>query len=284
MRMVRPPGRRPWGGRRTLPEPWRAPHWRSIDAGAASVCTPSPSMNVRNQSSRLSSIHSRSHPSVLPGRVVAEQSRGRIGIDDAAFARAPIEQDLADRSVPLLARPSSKRHREIPSSAARGSTAGRTPFIASRNTRLVVQPGELPLVRHRRGELDELVIEERDAALDRRGHAHLVLLHEQFDQIRLHVRVEQARQQAGAGWRPVEPRLRRAVGAHVHRVRPALARQANRADPQAGWRRSCRGTSPPECVPSPGTTCGPCGPTRPGSDGTRLCDTRDRRLRGTIRS
>ena len=45
------------------------------------------------------------------------------------------------------------------------------------------------------GEFDELVIEKRHAAFDGGGHAHLVLLHEQLDQVGLLVGVEHAGQQ-----------------------------------------------------------------------------------------
>ena len=51
---------------------------------------------------------------------------------------------------------------------------------------------------HLRGELDERVIEEGDAAFDGASHAHLILLHEQFDEIGFLIGVEQTRQRIGS--------------------------------------------------------------------------------------
>src|SRR5689334_14725793 len=45
--------------------------------------------------------------------------------------------------------------------------------------------------RQTRREFDQLVIEKRHPALDRSGHAHLVLLHQQLVQVSLDVGVEQ---------------------------------------------------------------------------------------------
>ena len=102
--------------------------------------------------------------------------------------------------------------------------------------RLVVKPDSFQRVGQRRRELDELVIEERHAALDRRRHAHLVLLHQQLDQVGLHVGVEQAIEQRAAAVRRVEVRQRRAVGALARgrcrqpRRRAARAGRARRID------------------------------------------------------
>ena len=64
-----------------------------------------------------------------------------------------------------------------------------------------VPPADLEPVRNASGEFHECVIEKRHAALDGAGHAHLVLLHQQFDQVGLLVGVEHAREQRGAAAR-----------------------------------------------------------------------------------
>src|SRR5262249_50916204 len=46
--------------------------------------------------------------------------------------------------------------------------------------------------RNRRGVLDEDVVEKGHTAFDRRRHAHLVLLHQQLDEVRLQVRMAHA--------------------------------------------------------------------------------------------
>src|SRR5579862_9865811 len=53
---------------------------------------------------------------------------------------------------------------------------------------------DLKPVGNLRGELDERVVEKRHAALDGRSHAHLVLLHEQLDEVSFLVGIERARE------------------------------------------------------------------------------------------
>ena len=50
------------------------------------------------------------------------------------------------------------------------------------------------------GEFDELVIQEGDAAFDAGGHAHLVLFHEEFDEVSLLVGEEEAGQRGEIGF------------------------------------------------------------------------------------
>ncbi len=69
--------------------------------------------------------------------------------------------------------------------------SGKTPFMLSRRTYFVVPPRKLHRVGHARSELHQFVIEKRHATLDRRRHAHLVLLHQQFVQVGLDVCIEQ---------------------------------------------------------------------------------------------
>ena len=160
-----------------------------------SVWTPSPSMKVRYQSSRLSRLQRTSPPSARPACVVVEQPRD--GGRRRGRARASRRSSSTSRSDVAATPPAStgQTARGTPSSAARGCSPAAGPRAASRRMRLVVKPRELAARRQRRRELHQHVIEERHAALDRRRHAHLVLLHQQLDQIRLDVRVEQAIEQ-----------------------------------------------------------------------------------------
>ena len=138
------------------------------------------------------------------------------------------------------------------------------------------EAGQLAVAPAACRELDEHVIEERHAALDRRRHAHLVLLHQQLDEVGLHVGVEQAVEQRPASAGRVEAAERGAVGRVGRRAAPparpasscALARPA--APP-----RSCRRTSPPACAPPRGTSGARSGAARAGQ--ARDDAARDRR-------
>src|SRR5437870_1512706 len=50
-------------------------------------------------------------------------------------------------------------------------------------------PAELEATRHRRDPVDKPMIEERHPTFDGRRHAHLILLHQQLDEVRLQIRV-----------------------------------------------------------------------------------------------
>src|SRR5579871_2332429 len=68
----------------------------------------------------------------------------------------------------------------------------------------------LVLRRNLCGEFNERVIKKRYTALDRRCHAHLILLHQQFDEIAVQIRVEQTMHQIARGALPDVDR--RAIG------------------------------------------------------------------------
>ena len=53
---------------------------------------------------------------------------------------------------------------------------------------------DLDLARNTRREFNEHVIEEGNAALDGRGHTHVVLLHELLDEVGLDIGIEEALQ------------------------------------------------------------------------------------------
>src|SRR5581483_8155091 len=58
---------------------------------------------------------------------------------------------------------------------------------------------DLKVIGNRYSEFDKRVIEKGHAALNRAGHAHLVLLHEQLDQVGFLIRVEHARERCQGG-------------------------------------------------------------------------------------
>ena len=159
---------------------------------------PSLSMNVRCQSSRFSRLQMRRRRRCARRRDRASSASTAAGSMSAALARAAIEQHVA-RDL----------RSSGPASSAPNGTGnpifGRFRIDVRQHAlhRLAQDPlgrpaRQLPLVGQRRRELDQLVIEERHAAFDRRRHAHLVLLHQQLDQVGLDVGVEQ----------PIEQRAR----------------------------------------------------------------------------
>ena len=230
----------------------RSPSGARGGAGHRSVCTPSPSMKVRYQSSRLSRLQSASPRVGRAGGVGVDQRRDGGGVGDAALPRA---------------RSRAARRARVPAPAPRSQCENGTgnPIflrvrISARQDRLHRlaqdplrgQAAQFHPWRQRGRELHEVVIQEGHAALDRRRHAHLVLLHQQLHQVRLQVGVEQ----------PVE---RAAVAVRRDRNRPARRRRrppwrgrrseapAARPAAAARSRRSCRRTSPRASAASPGT-------------------------------
>ena len=158
------------------------------------------------------------------------------GIEDAALARAAIEQDVARHGVPRAARPCGKRYRKAHLRPVEDRCRQYIGHCFAENA-LGRPARQLPVVRQAGAELHELVIEERHAAFDRRSHAHLVLLHQQLDEVRLDVGVQQAIEQGAAAVGPIEVRDRRPVrpagGGHETqrgREQPALIRQPDRSE------------------------------------------------------
>ncbi len=149
---------------------------------------------------------------LCPARhVVVDQGGHRRAIEEAALAAPAIEEDVAQHLLPSLARPTRERHREphlrtredvlrqeVPSRFAQDPLG--------REARKLEAWGQLS------GELDEDVVEERHTTLDRRGHAHLVLLHQEFDEIRFDVRVQHAIEERAGPCGPVERFERSPVG------------------------------------------------------------------------
>jgi hypothetical protein len=138
------------------------------------------------------------------GGVIVEKPRDLHAVEEPTLACPTVEQHVAHHPSPRSARPDAERHRE-PHLRAAEDRLGEQVLRRLAQHALGGEPGELPLGGHRRDELDQLVIEERHAALDRCRHAHLVLLHQQFDQVSLDVGVEHPVEQ-GTLLRTIEPR------------------------------------------------------------------------------
>ena len=69
------------------------------------------------------------------------------------------------------------------------------------------------------------MIEKRHATLDRRRHAHLILLHQQLDQVRLDIRVQKAVEQRAVAVRPMKILERRTIGLRARRRESVRRRQ-----------------------------------------------------------
>ena len=250
-----------------------------------SVWTPSPSMKVRYQSSRLSRLQIASPPSAWPDACAASSRSTAAASMMPRWRAARVEQHVARDVAPRAAHPDAERHRES-HLLARQDLARQDLAHRLAQDPLRREPAQLHARRQRRGELDELVIEEGHAALDRGRHAHLVLLHQQLDEIRLQVRVEQPIEHRAAAVRRVEVRARRAVGAAQASPARRTRGDEQRAPAAAGRSpRSCRRTSPRASAASPGTSAARSGRDAPAAAGTtRVGDPRaERRRHGAVR-
>ena len=119
------------------------------------------------------------------GRAIARPRGGaRAGADVArveALARERAARRAASRASGVRAgRAATRRWAwRSPASGDRGSRAARARAPRSRRIALPTPPRDLEAIGQRPGVLDQLVIEERHAQLDRVGHGHLVGLDQQ---------------------------------------------------------------------------------------------------------
>ncbi len=101
----------------------------------------------------------------------ARSSRGRACRGSSRMSRAQRAQ--------VAAEPARERHREALLRAGRGSSSGSQPRSASRRIHFFSRAADLQLGGNRRGELHQLVVEERRAGLERVGHRRDVDLRDQ---------------------------------------------------------------------------------------------------------
>ena len=143
---------------------------------------------MRAQISRLSSVSSRSVPSMrlAPCAAISAATCRRRGTGRAPRSMR-CDSELAHQRRELALEPCAHRRAEAALLALQDVRA------AARRQRLlhhVLQPpaADLHVLRHARGELHQLVIEQRHAAFQRHRHAHLVGQQQQIvGQLRLRV-------------------------------------------------------------------------------------------------
>jgi hypothetical protein len=168
---------------------------RCVAAVAGMTCA---SRKRRHQSSnemRVQSCRSRCRPR-RAARSTARRTRGRrsrgAGSSVRAADHAGSRRDAPGTTAEGIANPCLGRSR---------IASGTSPASARLNACLVLSAVDLKLRRNRRGELDELVIEQRHARLDRVRHAHPVHLGQDVErQIRVEVRVLERESQCSRRW------------------------------------------------------------------------------------
>src|SRR6266571_7212381 len=111
-------------------------------------------------------------------------------LDKPSFRHPAVGKNCAEPLKELISKPRSNGRREtflVSLQNFRGQLPSHyfaEEILAGRKTQFV------PCGKGGR-ELNHLVIQEGNAAFDGRGHAHLVLFHEKFDEISLYVHVQQ---------------------------------------------------------------------------------------------
>ena len=151
------------------------------------------SMNCRNHSSSITSCQRRCRWSALPAAMLAPQAGDFAVVEDAAVAQAAVEQQLvrpSARAGRAATRRSARRSRCFGAfDDRRAAPAARAPAAAGTCSAVL----QLQRRRHARGELEQLVIEQRLARLERDRHAHAIDLGQDVvDHVGLDVDVQRA--------------------------------------------------------------------------------------------
>jgi hypothetical protein len=124
--------------------------------------------------------------------------RSRVG--QASLAGPAIEQHITHDGLPALSCPLAEGNREA-HLLAREDFVRQQPANRFAQDALGREAAKLESIGQAGGEFDKHVIEKRHPAFNRRGHAHLVLLHQQLDEVRLDVGVEEPSEDAA---RPID--------------------------------------------------------------------------------
>ena len=114
-----------------------------------------------------------------PARVTVEQALERVGPEVAARQRAGVEQDVARPRRAGRRAATTTAARRSPASGGRGCRRAASRACASRRIHFFSEPRDLQPGRDARGELHQLVVEERRARLERVGHGGDVDLRQQ---------------------------------------------------------------------------------------------------------
>ena len=191
----------------------------------------SPSMKMRCQSSRFASSQSRSPWRAAPRDARPRAARARPASNSPRAQRPRAQHELLDQRPGGPAQPAARPAPESPSCAALRISPRHEVAQRLAQHRLGAPAAQLEAARQRGHVLDQRVVQEGHAALDRRRHAHLVLLHQQLDEIGLEVGVAHPLERV-----PARPRRRRAaMRAYGSRVlglaqQAAAPRSASRED------------------------------------------------------
>ena len=137
---------------------------------------------------------------VLPGPrpVLFRETREERPLEQPALECSWPQHEFAyDRPKPI-AKPPIHRNREAHLPSCQDFAGYEIPQRGPQRslrvpTMQLVAPGDC------RDVLDELVVQKRHPTLDRCGHAHLILLHQELDQVRLDIRVAHPLQRAAGG-------------------------------------------------------------------------------------
>ncbi len=122
----------------------------------------------------------------MSGTVLLGQLTERARIEEPAGSSARAHDELCDDRPEAAAQPAADWNRKSHLAAREDGRRHEIPHRGPEHG-LGRPSTQLEAPGHRRDVLDEMVVQERHAALERRGHAHLVLLHQQFLQIRLQI-------------------------------------------------------------------------------------------------
>ena len=134
--------------------------------------------------------------------MVCEQFPDCVFFEQATLQRAPVHQHTLHVIQLRPRQPVSPRGGE-PHLLPVHNRAGENIFDSRLQNRFSGQAFDGIFRWNAGAELHQHVIEKRNPALGRRGHAHLILLHQQFHQVGLNIRVQQAVQQVAGRSLPI---------------------------------------------------------------------------------
>src|SRR5438045_4175821 len=126
------------------------------------------------------------HAAIMFGNKIPNE----IAIEDAACLSSRTHNVFIDDVSKLTSKPASDGNRKTHFWSIE-DLIGQDVLHCLSKYPLSIAAAKLHLSRHASGKFCQLMIQEWHAALDRCGHRHLVLFHEQFMQISLRVRVKE---------------------------------------------------------------------------------------------
>ena len=163
--------------------------------------------------------------------MLVEQPLDRGGPEPAARARPLVEQQLARERLQLAAEPARERNAEAGLAARRATGGGRSAANARRSATLPCAAVLLQRVGQREAELDDAVVEQRRAQLERVRHRRDVRLRQQVArQVRREVEQLEAGDPARRRRPEQEAGRRERADLRLRLVRPELGALLERED------------------------------------------------------